>query len=97
MFISFCLILCFLSIGNDRGMFRLDKRTGNLTVAGILDREKDSIFKLRIKAFELRQPESFEIAQLRVRLSNRVMYIQNLVLDMSHFRVNKFGNEVNQW
>ena len=53
--------------GNERGLFRLDKRTGNLTVSGILDREKDSMFKLKIKAFEIRQPESFDTAELKVR------------------------------
>lgn len=63
------ICIAFIS-GDEYGLFRIDRKNGNVTVKDILDREYYSKFSLKIKAYEVANKASYATIFLHIKLKD---------------------------
>jgi len=56
--------------GDEYGLFHIDRRTGNVTVKGVLDREYYPKFTLQIEAYEAKNVDSYARININIKLSD---------------------------
>jgi len=54
--------------GNEKGHFRIDEDTGSLSVEGVLDRERQSDYKLMVEARDGGQPPLSSVTTVHITL-----------------------------
>ena len=54
--------------GDEYGLFQIDRKTGNVTVKGVLDREYYAKFTLQIEAYEADNVNSYTRINLNIKL-----------------------------
>eukprot|EP00794_Sanderia_malayensis_P011811 gene11811-13035_t len=77
------------AIQNGNGIFVVDTATGSITVNGTLDREKASLYSLKIKAYEIPSPASFSIADVIIQLNDLNDHKPTFASDLYYYTIDE--------
>ena len=89
---SFYLLIYSLT-GDEYGLFKIDRKTGNVTVKGVLDREFYTKFILTIEAYEATNVKSYTRINLNIKLTDENDNKPKFEKDHYNFELNE--DEIN--